>query len=218
MKIEYYNKKWEKEVLKFNKFKKEVKGDFNKNENHSIQEFIKGECKDYLRLYDCLSSHYANRARYSYLENFEGNNYEPIKYTYLSAIALLYVKTMYEQGIRTTYNGIIYDSLIGFDYTIYQLIAVNETDYPIFNDESNIIMLLFKQKLEKAENLVEKLPDKMDESREVYYIGQPFLKNIYRAIINKDEKQFNEVLVKRIKKYRKIWLAIPPLLILYLLL
>ena len=42
-----------------------------------------------------------------------------------------------------------------------------------------------------------------DESREVYYTRQQHLKKIYQAIIEKNEKAFNEELIKRIKKCRK---------------
>ena len=39
MKLEYQSTKWNKEVAKFQEFKKSVKGNFDNNENYVIDEF-----------------------------------------------------------------------------------------------------------------------------------------------------------------------------------
>lgn len=80
---------------------------------------------------------------------------------------------------------------------------MDETNFPIFNDDNNLICLMLKQNYDKAKQLIDMLPDEVDESREIYYSKQKHLKNIYKAIVNHDEKVFNEELVKRIKKYRR---------------
>lgn len=51
-------------------------------------------------------------ARYSYLNDPSSTKY--MDYTYLSGLALLCVKKMYDNGIRTEYNYIVEDSLSAY--------------------------------------------------------------------------------------------------------
>lgn len=202
MKIEYKGNKWDKEVLKYQKMIKETKGAINKNELYTIDKFLKEQSKDYLRLYSRLSGNYERMATYYYLDDI--NNVEIKKYTYLSGYAMLITKYLYEKGIRTIYNEIIESDINNIDYALCQLIAVEEVDNPyIVSEENNLIMLMYHQKYGQAKLVLQQLADNPDESNEIYYINPEFLKKIYMAIIEHDEKSFNEELAKRIKKYRK---------------
>ncbi len=201
MKIDYSSKKWPKEVENVKKFLKEIGGDFSINEQTLIKRFNESSTKNYLSFYNGLYNTYESMARYYYLNDVA--NTKCIDYTYLSGLALLCVKRMYDNGIRTEYNFTVEDSLSEFDYALYELIAVDETNFPIFNDDDNLICLMVNQNYDKAKQLIDLLPDQADESKEVYYSKQKYLKNIYKAIVTHDEKIFNEELVKRIKKYRK---------------
>lgn len=200
MKIEYSSKKWSKEVERFKKVLNEI-GDYTKNEHMFIKKFNESPTKDYLDFYNCLYCTYEGMARYSYLNDL--SNTKCLDYTYLSGLALICVKKMYDSGIRTEYNFTVEESLAEFDYALYELIAVGETDIPIFKEDDNLICLMVNQNYDKAKQLINMLPDEVDESKEVYYRCQKHLKSIYIAIINNDEKMFNEELLKRIKKYRK---------------
>lgn len=203
MKLEYKGKKWDKEVANFQKMIEVTKGAFNKNEIFTIEKFLNSRSRDYLRLYSRLSGNYREMAVYYYLNDI--NSQEVKKYTYLSGYALLITKYLYEEGMRTEYNRIVEDIIEGdTDYALYQLIAVGEVDNPYIEMEvNNLIMLIYQQKYEQAELIVKQLPDNPDDSKEIYYIRPEYLKKIYSAIINQDEKAFNEEIIKRIKKYRK---------------
>jgi len=110
---------------------------------------------------------------------------------------------MYDNGVGTKYKDVIDPFLAEFDYALYELIAVAETNFSIFNRDDNLICLMLKQKYDDAKKIIDMLPDIVDDSNEVYYVNQKFLKNIYKAIVDGDEKKFNEEIVKRIKKYRR---------------
>lgn len=201
MKLEYKGKKWNKEVANCKKMLKETKA-INKNELYIIDKFLKEEPKDYLWLYSRLAGAYECMTTYHYLEDI--NSSEIMKYTYLSGIAMLITKYLYEKGIRTTYNQIIENDIYNIDFAIYQLIAVEEMDNPyIVREENNLIMLMYHQKYDQAKIILGQLEDAPDESKEIYFVNIKFLKNIYMAIIEHNEEKFNKELEKRIRKYRK---------------
>ncbi len=203
MKLEYKGKKWDKEVDRIQKYLKEINGAFDTNELSTINKFLNSQGKDYLRLYNSLSLNYERMAAYHYLIDL--TSYEVIKYTYFSGYAMLITKCLYEQGVRTEYNVIVENNIIdGMDYALFQLIAVDEIENPYIKIlDNDLIMLMYYQKYEQARSVLDQLSDDPDESNEVYYVGPEFLKKIYMAIIEHDEKSFNEELAKRIKKYRR---------------
>lgn len=203
MKIEYQGKKWGKEIIKFQKFKKSVKGRFDNNENFVIKQFQETNNKDFLRLYNHLSGVYERMSTYYYLDDI--NSDKIINYTYLSGMAMLISACLHKNGARTQFDEVVKNSIEqNTDYALFQLIAVAEMELPYVSlEENNLIMLMYHQKYEQAKLLLEKIPDNPDESYEIYYINPENLQNIYMAIIEHDEKRFNEELVRRIKKYRK---------------
>lgn len=202
MEIGYKGSKWDKEVANYQKMIKETNGAINKNELFTINKFVNSGFKDYLRLFSRLSSNYERMATYYYLNDI--NSRKVKKYTYLSGYAMLITKYLYEKGVRTEYNEIIENVIKDIDFAVYQLIATGEMDNPFMvNQENNLILLMYHQKYEQAKELLYQLEDSTDESKEIYYVKPEFLKKIYMAIIEHDEKTFNQELVTRIKKYRK---------------
>lgn len=202
MVIGYKGSKWDKEVANYQKMIKETNGAINKNELFTINKFVNSGSKDYLRLFSRLSGNYERMATYYYLDDI--NSREVKKYTYLSGYAMLITKYLYEKGVRTEYNEIIENVIKDIDFAIYQLIATGEVDNPFMvNQENNLILLMYHQKYEQAKELLYQLEDRTDEAKEIYYVKPEFLKKIYMAIIEHDEKKFNQELVTRIKKYRK---------------
>lgn len=208
MKIKYEAVKWQREVSKIKTLKKTCKGDLKKNELFDINEFLGNGSSDYLRLYNSLASSYAQLAKWNYLDDILTNEIK--KYTYLSGVAFVIAANLYKAGVRTKFNDNFTDSIVAnsiesdIDYALFQLIAVDELENPYTKiEEKNLIVLMYYQKYEEAMVLLNQLPDEPDESNEIYYIDAQYLKKIYMAIINCDEKNFNEELVKRIKKYRK---------------
>lgn len=201
MKLEYKGKKWDKEVENYQKTLKKTKA-INNNELYTIDKFLNDNQGDYLWLFCHLSGNYERMVVYYYLDNPESK--EIIKYTYLSGCALLMTKYMYEKGIRTKINRIIENCIAEIDFALFQLIAVDKIENPYIKIlDNDLIMLMYHQKYEQAKAILNQLPDDLDESREVYYVSPEFLKKIYIAIIEHDEKGFNEELARRIKKYRR---------------
>lgn len=204
MKIDFEGKKWHKEISQFKKIKKEINGKFNNNEEVHIKQFKELEEKDYLRLYSRLASAYKGMARYYYLDDI--TNIIMLQYTYLSGLALVLVKKMYDGGIRNNYIEIIENQLDEIDYALFQLIATNqlEPQYLEIADDP-LITAMYQEQYDQAKQIIDAIPDptKEQDSQSVYYLSPMFLKYIYLAIINHDEKAFNEELAKRIKKYRR---------------
>lgn len=205
MNLDYESKKWAKELKNFNDFKKQTKGVFDKNEQYTISVFLQGGKKDYLRLYDRLSCSYEQMARWYYLDYTDTEEIK--KYTYLSGMALVITKILFDKGIRTDYKEIVEGNIKrNMDFALYQLIAADEFENVYTKqavEENNLVMLMYNQKWEEAGRLLEQLPDNPEEAKEIYYVKPQFLKKIYMAIIAGDEKAFNEELAKRIKKYRR---------------
>jgi len=206
MKLDYKGKKWDKEVANFQKFKKSVNGELNSNELYDISMFEKSGCNGYLRLYNILSSTYHVMARYYYMDSIENDII--VKYIYLSGTALLLSKKLYDRGIRTSnanQDDITKNSIEqNLDSALFKMIATDEAESPLIQSEKeNLIMLMYNKEYDKAKEILDQITDSPDDSKEVYYVASEFLKPIYMAIINNDEKAFNEELAKRIKKYRK---------------
>lgn len=203
MKLEYKGRKWDQEVANFQKMMRTTSGALNNNELFTINKFLNSKFKDYLRLYSRLFSNYERMATYHYLNDITSN--EVVKYTYFSGYAMLITKYLYEKGIRTEYNEIVENAIKeNIDFALHQLIAVGEIDNPYIGiEENNLIVLMYYQKYEQARLLLSQLPDDLNEAKEIYYVKPQFLKKMYIAIIDHDEKKFNEELVNRIKRYRK---------------
>ena len=98
---------------------------------------------------------------------------------------------------RAMYNGRDYKLMICTAIALDQIELIQD-----YKDYCPIITSIYLQNNERAKELVERIPESVDNSREVYYIEDKFLKKIYLAILQKDENMFNEELVNRIKKLR----------------
>lgn len=87
---------------------------------------------------------------------------------------------------------------------LYQAISVNEWELAA-NSASPcpIIYAILNGEYGKAKELLLAYTEEPDEGQELYFIHMPYVKQIYFAMLNKDENEFNEQLAKRINKYRK---------------
>lgn len=200
MRIEYKGKKWEKEIKEYQTFFKQINYQFNRGENYLIQEFENNNKRNPYRLFACLEGEYEAMARYYYMYNNHSD--EVVKYTYLSGRAGLIVKRLWGKGFREAY---ISDSkATDVDYSLFSLIACNETLDELVNVEAeNLIMLMYNQNYELANQVLNSIEvNEKGNGCEWYYYDASYLKPIYMAIINHDEKAFNEGVEKRIKKYR----------------
>ena len=195
MKIDYKSKKWDKEIKEFKKLKEYLWS--NQNEQLLIQRFLKDQ--DFQDFYASLALKYNCLADKKYLFDYID---DAIKYTYLSGYALLLAYCIYKKGPDSNYNRRIESLLAGIDYALYQLIATGEieNDY-ISKLDDHLIVLMYHKKYEQVKLKLEQLSETPKQS--LYYVHPSYLKETYMAIIEHDEKKFNDELVKRIKTYRK---------------
>ncbi len=87
---------------------------------------------------------------------------------------------------------------------LYQAISVNE--WKLAQENSSpcpIIQAMLNEEYEKAKKMLLSYTEEPDESQEPYFIHMPYVKQIYFAILDRNENEFNERLAKRINKYRK---------------
>lgn len=87
---------------------------------------------------------------------------------------------------------------------LYQAISVDEWELAKENaSPCPIIQAMLNEEYDLAKELLENYTEETDEDQEPYFIHMPYVKQIYIAILNGDENEFNEQLAKRINKYRK---------------
>lgn len=199
MRLDYKGKRWEKEMKKLHDYKKYCGEGYLKNVNAVINKFHKTENKDYAWLYGCLD---ANFQEISFIYLQENDSQKVIENTYLSARAMLIFKKMHEKGIKTQFAN-VNSKLSDLEYAVCKLIAVDCFETVSEDCQESIIGNIFTGNMNKAQKLVEQIPDGGSEKEDIYYRTPFFIKELYRAIIDRDEEKFNEELCLRVKKYRK---------------
>ncbi len=160
--------------------------------------------KDLVSLYYFLWDSYKAKGEQIYLLTKEAE----MSFSYLHSAVICYAQAYDEflSGIiplNPAINNHFQDIEFHEKY-LYCAIAVNEPE--IAKKHSLIcpvINAVLTEKYDKAQELLENLEEIADESQEPFYIHIPFLKEIYLAILDKNEERFNELLAKRINKYRK---------------
>lgn len=197
MKLDFKSSKWDKEMKQLKDFNISLKKNYTTNVESILTKFQRKQ--DYCWLYGCLSSEYESVAQSYYADGDEKN---VIKYTYLSALALLTMKRMHEKKIETTYSNLV-NKLEDIEYAVCKIISVDCYDFLQNLCEPSIMSCIMKGDVDKAKKLVDSLDDNGDELTDVYYNSPIFIKTIYSSILNKNEEVFNDRIIKRIKKYRK---------------
>ena len=199
MRLKYKGKKWDKEMKEIEKNKKFFGENYLNNINWDLKKIAESSQKDYCWFFGCLSGEYATISKI-YVQ--EGDIKNVLVNTYLSALAFFVLKRLYEKGIQTNYQN-IQEDLLQLEYMTGKMIAIDCYDNVQQYCKDSIIGNLFIGNMENIKKSIEQLPDNGDELEDIYYNTPIFLKSIYIAILNKDEKEFNDALIKRVKKYRK---------------
>lgn len=197
MKLDYKSKKWDEEMKKIQDYKKYCGEGYLSNVNAVINKFSK--TNDYAWLYGCLDLNYQEIC-YMYLQE---NDYKKVlENTYLSAKSMITFKQINEKGLKTQFVS-KNEKLLEVEYAICKMIAIDCVESILDNCQESIIGNLYMGNIEKAQKLVEQIPDGCLKEEDVYYRTPFFIKILYQAIIDKDEEKFNNELCKRVKKYRK---------------
>ncbi|MBP3414367.1 MAG: hypothetical protein J6L81_04100 [Clostridia bacterium] len=213
--LDFASSKWTKEIANFKKFKRDVNGDFFKNERFAIDEFLRSGNNGFLRLYSLLSGIYSEIAVYNHLDS--ENRPDIVHYTYLSGQALLTAKRIYEKGVRVGVehlDRIVKNSIEqGFERALFQMIAVDRIDDPWLSvAENHLILLMYYNRYDQARVILEQLPESSNGLEQQEKLLSIALKPIYYAIINHDEETFNCELALRIKEYRRSMIGYSTLL------
>lgn len=128
-------------------------------------------------------------------------------YLYLFAAASIRAYELWNAGERITNNAIRLAMEQERDSAkiLYAAITVNAYDLALsFSEHCPLIHSMLIGDDRTAREIAEALPETPDESREVYYVEDVFLKPLYLAILERDETAFRRELLKRIRKYRNV--------------
>jgi len=220
MKIIYCTSKWEKAI---DIEKRSAKDVFSKTPIED-QWNIDSDCKraldgyingyylvDEFRKYDKIQLLFCLKRTYHWYfdsMNLIFKDYEKsFGYLYLYYKSIFAVYDEFKINPSTSEN-FVHEIEKGVDIEAYisAAIAVNEWEESLrYAYRLPYLEAMIKEEYEKAREELIKIPEptKMDYLYEVYYYNVKYTKNIMLAIIEKDEKKFNEELMKRIKLYRK---------------
>ena len=201
----YRGKKWDKEIKELEKNIKDMGRDYVYNRLQGEKIFERNGNNDYLQLYFSLGNDFFLRACDKYLlDMYDGSI---VKDIYMSGISILITRYLFSKGIRSyeAKNKVIeHNSEILRYQMCFRFLAVDQMPKLILETEADRpIIMLYNRDYDGLRNVLSALPDDPDDSREVYYEETVFLKKIYLAILDKDEKAFNEEIENRIKKYRR---------------
>lgn len=197
MKIDYKGKKWDKEMKRLREGKKYLGDGYLKNINFIIDRLYKTQLKDYYWFLSCLSLEYEMIAE-TYLEEKDIKNV--LKAIYLSEKSFFYLKKMYMVGIEEDYNT--KDILGNLEYYVCKAIAIDYLDVVAEYCQDSIVANLFYGNLTKTKEYVEDISSDIEGVQSIYYTELIFLKKLFEAILEKDERKFYTELIYRIKKYR----------------
>lgn len=134
---------------------------------------------------------------------------EAFGYLYLYAASILkaYELRSDEVDVKDKNPAIERAMELGFEMNslFYALISVNEfeTAKKVCQDNNKLLFYMLNEEYNKAQEILNTIPDNPDEKKEVYYTTSPYLKKIYQAIISKNEKDFEAAMLYRVKKYRR---------------
>ena len=198
MKLDYKNKKWDKHFTNIKKVIKDLKGELTGaiNINTSYKNLIENKeptKQNYYRYLKSCQRNYASDAGTCYV--LDNGDYKAVDYTYLSGITGVLASELMGEALE--------DGNMDLQEAIYELIATDQTQVSYLRDEKELISCIFNQNYEKAKELLDNIQADEEVIEGSYYEAVPALKNIYMAIIEKNERAFNEELQKRIKRYRR---------------
>ncbi len=160
-------------------------------------------------IHGVTSLYYSFRAIYNLKSEYKCQLYDDIEATFqylrMGAIyhAMAYDALQWESQ-KNQVDGDYINDIETHEKFLYQSISVNEWELAIDNaSPCPIIQAMLNEDYEQAKKLLLVDTEEPDESQEPYFIHMPYVKQIYLAMLSKDENEFNEQLAKRINRYRK---------------
>lgn len=198
LKLDYKNKKWDKQLMEWSKVWKSLNGEFPSIHNikYMAKELIADSEPD-KRSYDDFLEVCADEYKLAswdyYIQDI--TDYRAVDYTYLSGWAGVLKSKL--NGEETEEENPALQS------ALYELIATGQTQTTYLTKPNGIISYVYNGCYEKARELLDRVEEDTELVYGSYYTKINCLKRIYMAILDGDETAFNEELMLRIKKYRR---------------
>lgn len=218
-KIPYKCRKWDKEVksvIDFKSFGGSCKNIQLITNLYLTPEIFSGtsiydqRIKDPVSFYEQLGGQYELLSYEIYLP--EGDTDASIGYLYLYVKALAKSYELELSGVTITNCAIeaIHTQKRELEQISFAAAAIGRFElFEKYGDGigCELIKAMYHKDYDKARQLVLELPDteKMYEKYkhfESYYYGSCYMKDLYLSILNKDEKAFNDALIRRLKNVR----------------
>ncbi len=219
VKIQYKYRKWDKEVkestavkaieLQYKNIQTTI--DLYLNPEKFKEEVIRNlRICDPASFYDLLGGTYFLLANDMYL--LESDTDASIGYLYLYVKSLARSYELELSGVTITNPAIegIHSQKRELEQISFAAAAIGRLElFEKYGDGIGfeLIKAMYHKDYDKARQLAEELPntEEMYEKYkrfESYYYGSCYMKDLYLSILNKDEKAFNEALIRRLKNVR----------------
>lgn len=218
-KIQYKYRKWDKEVKELSAINsidsryKNVKlctDLYLTPEKFKDTPIYDQRIEDPVSFYEQLGGEYELLASKIYL--IKGDTESSIGYLYLYVKALAKSYELELSGITITNCAIeaIHAQKRELEQISFAAVAIGRFEFfEKYGDGigCELIKVMYHKDYDKARQLVEELPntEEMYEKYkhfESYYYGYIFMKDLYLSILNRDEKAFNDALIRRLKNVR----------------
>lgn len=197
-KLDYKNKKWDKELAESQRDWKSLKGESPSAHNLKYMEKIlitdsEPDERSYEDFLDVCADEYKLLAGEYYIRDI--TDYRAVDYTYLSGWAGVLKSKLNDDGAE--------DKNPDLQTALYELIATGQTQTTYLTKPNGIISYVYNGCYEKARELLDGVEEDTELVPGSYYREMNCLKRIYLAILDGDEAAFNEELMLRIKRYRR---------------
>lgn len=209
-KIKYESFKRAKEIISvkkaYEKYSKEINEPMELQLYDSLDRFFNkekyppvGTINEVSRLYHFFEATYNLASEYKcYIYNDIDATFQYLR------MGVIYYAMGYNAQKMQTKKSKYNDEIEIHEKFLYQAISVDEWELAKENaSPCPIIQAMLNEEYDLAKELLENYTEETDEDQEPYFLHMPYLKQIYIAILNGDENEFNEQLAKRINKYRK---------------
>lgn len=216
-KLDYCSPKWEKEQKRDLQCIRQLKGsDIAMNDLQRILRM--GEkisaLQGYGKLYTDLHLNYRIVAGKTYLR--DTMNEQSIQYTYLAGMSavlayLFYVSDLPQEQSNTDRQNVVLD----FTFGVLQLYAVDQPLPPCIRHINNPYLQLLLENMDTTAALLSTIGSQFDPINPYTLWLDEMQKATIQSIIEKDAQSLQNLLVKRIKQYRKLPLGCSTLIDVY---
>lgn len=219
LKIQYKYKKWDKDVKEstaINAIELQHKNLKTKIDLYLNPEMFKNEfiynyrIHDLASFFDLLGGTYFLLANDMYL--LESDTDASVGYLYLYVKALARSYELELSGVVITNPAIesIHSQKRDLEQISFAAAAIGRFElFEKYGDGigCELIKAMYHKDYDKARQLAEELPNTEEmyekyKNFESYYYGSCYMKDLYLSILNRDEKAFNDALIRRLKNVR----------------